>query len=193
MYAKEYQIRAARTLVDAPDFELTPAELMLSWNVLGLVGEAAEIAELVATRPLDVAKLQKEVGDCFWYCAAIATKERWDLHTVITQGAILAPRTHPGDLGWYILGLVASAGHIAELVKKGVYHRHGLDRVDLHDTLGLCTWYLGGIVDVMEWDLGELLDANIIKLEKRYPRGYTHQASIDRIDTHAHPIQNMAE
>ena len=47
MTAREYQLLAARTLIDAPDFQLTDEQVMIAWNVIGLAGEAGEVAETV--------------------------------------------------------------------------------------------------------------------------------------------------
>ncbi len=75
MDANEYQKQAGRTLLDEPDFELTPKQLMLVWNALGVAGEAGEVAELAKKQifhqqGLDVEKWKKELGDVLWYVAA---------------------------------------------------------------------------------------------------------------------------
>jgi len=71
---------------EAGKFERTPALCA----VLGLVGEAGEVADEIALmrraasvadhlkkvefhgKPLDSVKLEKELGDCFWYLARVA-------------------------------------------------------------------------------------------------------------------------
>lgn len=42
MNGNEYQRLAARTLIDKPDFELTPTEMRIVWNTTGITGEAGE-------------------------------------------------------------------------------------------------------------------------------------------------------
>lgn len=37
---------------------------------------------------------------------------------------------------WTAIGLVGEAGEVAELVKKGVFHRHGIDKEKLKNELG---------------------------------------------------------
>jgi NTP pyrophosphatase (non-canonical NTP hydrolase) len=78
MDANEYQRLAGRTLSDKPDFEITDDEVMLAWNVMGLAGEAGELAEAVKKmvfhqHGLDREKLAKELGDVCWYVAAVAS------------------------------------------------------------------------------------------------------------------------
>lgn len=48
------------------------------YMTLGLTGEAGEIANKVKKvmrdgKDIDVADLKKEIGDCLWYCAGLAT------------------------------------------------------------------------------------------------------------------------
>lgn len=79
MNADAYQVAAARTLIDGPDFVLTPEEVMFVWNAMGAAGEAGEIADHVKKavfhrHGLDRDKLVKEIGDCLWYLAALCTK-----------------------------------------------------------------------------------------------------------------------
>jgi len=79
MNANDYQKRAGRTLIDAPDFQITDEQVMLVWNAIGLAGEAGEVAELAKKQifhqqGLDREKWKKELGDCTWYIAALCTK-----------------------------------------------------------------------------------------------------------------------
>jgi len=70
--ANNYQLDSARTLVDYPNFNITPHEIMLTWNVIGLAGEAGEVAELIKKgifhkHGINTEELKKELGDCLWY------------------------------------------------------------------------------------------------------------------------------
>jgi NTP pyrophosphatase (non-canonical NTP hydrolase) len=49
MDADTYQRLAARTLIDGPDFEISPRDFMAVWDALGIGGEAGELADLVRT------------------------------------------------------------------------------------------------------------------------------------------------
>jgi len=78
MDLNDYQKEAGRTLIPEPDFQIQPAEVMLSWNVIGLAGETGEVAELVKKavyhqQGIDREKLTKELGDVLWYLSAICT------------------------------------------------------------------------------------------------------------------------
>lgn len=87
MNLNEYQEQAGRTLIPEPDFKILPAEVMLSWNVIGLAGEAGEVADLVKKgvyhqQGIDLEKLIKELGDVLWYVSAICTNMGLSLEEV---------------------------------------------------------------------------------------------------------------
>jgi NTP pyrophosphatase (non-canonical NTP hydrolase) len=85
-------------------------------------------------------------------------------------------------LVWNAIGLAGEAGEVAELVKKGVFHRHGLDQARLANELGDVLWYAAGLCTVLGLDLGEVMQANIDKLRRRYPNGFSSADSQNRVD-----------
>lgn len=73
MTLDEYQVLAARTL----GRERTH-EQQLANAALGLAGEAGEVADTIKkhlyhSHPLDHDGMVKELGDCLWYVAGMAT------------------------------------------------------------------------------------------------------------------------
>jgi NTP pyrophosphatase (non-canonical NTP hydrolase) len=85
---------------------------------------------------------------------------------------------------WNALGAAGEAGEICELVKKGLLHQHGLDHNKLHKEIGDCLWYLTALCTKLDFDLGEVMAANIEKLRQRYPDGFRSEDSRARVDTH---------
>lgn len=88
MNATDYQRQAARTLIDEPQRPISPNEMMILWNALGLAGEAGEVCEAVKKgilhqHGLDHDKLAKELGDVCWYLAALCTKCGFDLGEIM--------------------------------------------------------------------------------------------------------------
>lgn len=57
-----------------PRPEPTDQEYMLLWNTLGVLGEAAELAEVVTAAEVDADKVIKEAGDLTWYINADLSK-----------------------------------------------------------------------------------------------------------------------
>lgn len=79
------------------------------------------------------------------------------------------------DLGGILdgcLGLAGEVGEFVDLVKKWIFHEHAIDEEHLKKELGDVCWYIALICFCFGWDLQEILDLNIQKLEKRYPEGF---------------------
>lgn len=113
MDAKQYQLEAARTLIDEPGFEIDGKSMMLIWYSVGLSGES---------------------------------------------------------------------GEVAELIKKGILHQHGLDHEKLANEIGDCLWYLAGLCTLLHMNMENIMQVNIHKLKLRYPNGFNSQDSISRKD-----------
>ena len=103
--------------------------------------------------------------------------------TLVTEMPF-APNNTESLLTWNALGLAGEAGEVAELVKKGIYHRHGLDVAKVANEIGDVLWYCAAICTILGLDLDEIANANIAKLWERYPEGYSDAASIARVDVH---------
>lgn len=80
------------------------------------------------------------------------------------------------------LGLAGEAGECADLVKKWEFHGHDLDREKLKKELGDIAWYLALAATALDTDLSEILQGNLDKLTRRYPSGFSSEASINRKD-----------
>ncbi len=85
-------------------------------------------------------------------------------------------------LVWNAIGLAGEAGEVAELVKKGVFHQHGVDTVKLKKELGDVLWYVAALCTKAGIDMGEVMQENIDKLKTRYPEGFSSAASQKRVD-----------
>jgi NTP pyrophosphatase (non-canonical NTP hydrolase) len=86
---------------------------------------------------------------------------------------------------WSALGLAGEAGEVANLVKKGILHQHGLDRAKLENELGDVLWYAAALCSQLGIDMGEVMQANVDKLLIRYPAGYSPADSQRRVDASA--------
>lgn len=83
-------------------------------------------------------------------------------------------------LVWNALGLAGEAGELANLVKKAVFHQHGIDRDKLADEIGDILWYIAALCTNLDISLSDVMQANIEKLKQRYPDGYSSKASRTR-------------
>lgn len=80
------------------------------------------------------------------------------------------------------LGLTGEAGEFADLVKKHIGHGHELDREKAAKELGDVLWYVARLAEMIGYDLDTIAGMNIEKLRKRYPDGFSTEASKARVD-----------
>lgn len=83
----------------------------------------------------------------------------------------------------YALGATGEAGEVADIVKKEVFHGHPVDPDSIKKEIGDTLHYLAGLATMYGLTLQEIAEANIEKLRKRYPEGFSTVDSIKRVDT----------
>ena len=86
------------------------------------------------------------------------------------------------DKANYALGLVCEAGEVGDRIKKELFHGHEEDREKKIDELGDVLHYYQGLLQMYNITLEEVMDYNTNKLKKRYPDGFSQEASINRED-----------
>jgi len=82
-----------------------------------------------------------------------------------------------------VMGLCGESGEAIDIVKKWLAQGHDLDKGKLSKELGDIAWYLAEAATALEMPLEEILAANIEKLKKRFPEGFSAEASLVRADT----------
>lgn len=81
------------------------------------------------------------------------------------------------------MGLAGEVGELVDAMKKHVFHGHNLDIEDLRKEMGDVLWYLVNMMNELAIDPEDVLTGNINKLSKRYPEGFSEEASKNRVDT----------
>jgi len=67
-----------------------------------------------------------------------------------------------------------------DLLKKFFFHGHEVDSNRLKSELGDILWYVSAVASLFNINLQEIAQGNIEKLEKRYPEGFSNEASKGR-------------
>jgi NTP pyrophosphatase (non-canonical NTP hydrolase) len=171
MDLSEYGRTAIRTMSDT-----TPHSENILGCALGLLGEAIEWRGATSKQ-----KRIEEAGDLMWYVAATA-----HLHS-IHLGSLELPEIALRDTIAHD-NVLRFAGLVGERVKKETFHGH------LHEPETMRTHLAALIANLARWcecfggtTLEEVMAANIAKLKRRYPNGFSTADSIARVDV-ASPV-----
>lgn len=79
-----------------------------------------------------------------------------------------------------VLGMQTEVAEIADAYKKHMAYGKELDLVNVKEELGDVTWYIANLCNIHGWDLRDILETNIKKLEARYPEKFTNENAINR-------------
>jgi len=97
------------------------------------------------------------------------------------SGALRTLGERRDALPYLALGLIGEAGEATEVIKKYVYHGHEFDRTKLALELGDVLWHIATIAHRAGLTLEEVAQMNLDKLARRYPEGYSDEASRSRL------------
>ena len=81
-----------------------------------------------------------------------------------------------------LMGINGEAGEAIDILKKCLFQGHDLCLSELVEELGDCLWYIALAADAVDVSLDDIAQCNIAKLRKRYPEGFSTEASIERRD-----------
>jgi NTP pyrophosphatase (non-canonical NTP hydrolase) len=79
-----------------------------------------------------------------------------------------------------VLGLVTESAELADAIKKRLAYGKPIDQVNLSEELGDIEWYLSLIRDAYGLSREEIIEANVYKLQSRYPGGWTQHRALNR-------------
>lgn len=79
-----------------------------------------------------------------------------------------------------VMGLCGESGEVIDIVKKHLAQGHALDTEKIAKELGDVAWYLAETAYAIGYDLEDICQMNIDKLNKRYPEGFSTERSVKR-------------
>ncbi len=165
-----YEEEALRTLGPHND---------LLYLTIGLVGEVGEVIDyakktLYHGHKYQAEKFAEEIGDVCWYAAAICHNQgiyfadvaSWPAVAVKNDEIVLNPEK--------ILNL-------ASLCSPSLLKEH-IENGTIQGPLIRLMKELKGVAFEAHLKFEDILNQNISKLKKRYPKGYSHKSSVERVD-----------
>ena len=186
MDSNEYQKLAARTLIDGPEQPLSNSEISILNTVLAMHARLGELTEKLKKNILhrhqsydaadfldDGEKLLDDLTDIFENEKTTQSLQLTDQNTMIL---------------WNVIGLLGESSELAELLQElplnmAFKNAQGLEgRIKWRKELGDVAWYHAAIATKLGLHLSNIQEANIDKLKKRFPEGFTTEDSINRVD-----------
>lgn len=181
----EYQKGCARTM----NLELSEQDAILNY-VLGMAGEMGELASLGDAH---AEKRFMELGDCFWYAAALAKT----LGVPFSAISYATPHyTYSSKVLTTVKdvihrGLVLACVTLDEL-KKVRFHKAPYSPETLRTFLDEYVQVLFSVAYIFGYKVPDILAANIVKLRVRYPSNFNADDSLNRDDARESAIVNHA-
>lgn len=90
--------------------------------------------------------------------------------------------TSAGDVNYEegIIGMCSESGEVLDILKKYNFQGHEIDRAHLIEEIGDVLWYLTETALAIDCTLEDIMDANVKKIKKRYPDGFSVEKSVNR-------------
>lgn len=79
-------------------------------------------------------------------------------------------------------GMAGESGEVLDHMKKHWVYDRPIDREKVLEEMGDTLHYFTMLCIKMQWSYADVIRANMIKLRKRYPNGFTKEAAIARVD-----------
>ena len=79
-----------------------------------------------------------------------------------------------------VLGMQTESAELSDVFKKKLAYNKEVDWVNAKEEIGDLMWYIANFCNLHDWDLREIMDTNIRKLEARYPEKFTEEGAINR-------------
>lgn len=173
----QYRSLAMRT----DDLTRTP-EQRLHNAALGLIGELGEVCDLFKKylyhgHTLDSDKLAKELGDLCWYLAVVADVLGIAKYVIDVDGFTInekRPLSHLHESTSAITGRLMR-GDECEISAQDI--ESALQDID---AIAMRFCEIDKRLDTL-YTLSDVWANNIEKLQRRYPDGFSHEASINRV------------
>lgn len=79
-----------------------------------------------------------------------------------------------------LLGIQTESAELSDVYKKKLAYNKNVDLINVKEEIGDLMWYVANFCNLNNWDLRDIMETNIRKLETRYPDSFTEEKAINR-------------
>ena len=90
------------------------------------------------------------------------------------------PGTFERQIMHGILGIASESGELSDNLKRHMYYGQELDVPNIMEECGDLMWYIALLCRTCGKSLEEVMEANIEKLRRRFPEGFTEEKVLNR-------------
>jgi NTP pyrophosphatase (non-canonical NTP hydrolase) len=105
-----------------------------------------------------------------------------DHYQYMSKRTIDLTKSRKDNVTNFAISLAEESGEVLGIIKKHLYHGHGLDLDELENELGDVLWYVAALATLYGLRLEVIANKNHSKILKRYPDGFSEADSVNRID-----------
>lgn len=184
---EEYQLLASRT---ANDHEYEGANY-----AMGLAGESGELIDIYKKstfhgHSLPIDSIKKEAGDVLWYTSQLMRKHQIIIENVFNhlneENEVIKKIVEKGDVDRItIVSCLNLSKHVGEVSgyidgSIDIFSNNDFALAGLKRSLKIVLINLHYLIRRAGLTIEEVAEANIEKLKRRYPSGFSSEASINR-------------
>ncbi len=79
-----------------------------------------------------------------------------------------------------ILGMLTEVGELADVFKKNMAYNKVIDWINVKEEIGDVMFYIAGFCSMNNFDLENILENNVKKLQARYPEKFSEDNALNR-------------
>lgn len=157
---------------------------------LGIFGESGELIDEFKKHIFHGHKIRKdyvkkEAGDSIWYASQLARMFDVDFSNYfdVFNERIKTYKIDDELIMISILNLSRSIGWVSSYIDKRVFGEERTTKKAIQKELGIVLTNIFYLIHAAGLTVEEVAEANIEKLEVRYPKGFNTEDSVQRVDT----------
>lgn len=78
------------------------------------------------------------------------------------------------------MGVATESGELVDSFKRAVFYGVELDKTNIVEEVGDIFWYIALLADEIGFSIQDCMDANIRKLQARYPERFSEESAVCR-------------
>lgn len=97
-----------------------------------------------------------------------------------TENLCVKLKTVEDDNTHMIMGMATEIGELIDVFKKNLAYGKELDLVNIKEEIGDIMFYVASFCRINDFNLMDIINTNVAKLEARYPEKFSQHSALNR-------------